>query len=288
MNNGVANEATRCFRRIGDAFLARVRAANPGLETSFKHVQPRNLGELPDEDVDLVLSSGGPGSPFDGIDDPWATGYRKFLDRAIEKNRADPATGPSVFAVCHSFELAVIHFGVGTMRLRKGTKFGLMPAYLTADGQKNTVFEDFEDWLFAFEHRDWEAVDLNAQRLQELGGALLARESRPDRQDKGEALLSFAFGPGVVGTQFHPEADRPGVIAWITRPEKAKAFKETYGEVLYDRMMKSLSDPNRLARTFALLIPGWLTRRFNELAAVRGYRTVTKPENDMHQFEVAV
>ena len=59
MNNGVANEATRCFRRIFDAFTTRVKAANPGLEYTLKHVQPRNMGELPDNDVDLVLSRAG-------------------------------------------------------------------------------------------------------------------------------------------------------------------------------------------------------------------------------------
>ena len=83
MNNGVANQATRCFRRIVDAFGKRVRETNPTLELVFKHVQPRNLGELPSHDDDLVLSSGGPGSPFDGYDDPWCTGYRAFLDWVV-------------------------------------------------------------------------------------------------------------------------------------------------------------------------------------------------------------
>src|SRR5437764_800046 len=84
MNNGVANQATRCFRRITDAFTKRVKLANPGIDVTFRHVQPRNLGELPEGEPDIVLSSGGPGDPSDGFDDPWCTGFRKFLDDALE------------------------------------------------------------------------------------------------------------------------------------------------------------------------------------------------------------
>ena len=76
MNNGVANQATRCFRRLVDGFSKRVREANPSLDVVFKHVQPRNLGELPDADTDLLLSSGGPGAPTDGYEDPWSTGLQ--------------------------------------------------------------------------------------------------------------------------------------------------------------------------------------------------------------------
>ena len=53
-------------------------------------------------------------------------------------------------------------------------------------------------------------------------------------------------------------------------------------------MVKSLANPNRLARTFALMIPGWLTLRFNELAQARGYKPLTLPEQAMQDFDVAV
>ena len=288
MNNGVANEATRCFRRIFNAFTQKVKAANPGLETTLRHVQPRNLGELPDRDVDLVLSSGGPGSPFDGYEDAWCSGYRAFLDLVVERTQSDPLRAPAAFVVCHSFELAVLHFGVATMRARTTKKFGLMPAYLTQEGEDHVVFEDFEDRLFAFEHRNWEAVELDVKKLAGLQGEVLARESRPGRTDKGEGVLALQFAPGVVGTQFHPEADRAGVVAWIAKPEMAKAFKEAYGDELYNRMIKSLSDPDRLAKTFALLIPGWLVRRFNEIAPHRGLHAIEAPVQDIRQFEVAV
>ncbi len=286
MNNGVANEATRCFRRLFDGFASRVRQLNPDLPISFKHVQPRNLGELPDESQDLILSSGGPGSPYDGYEDPWCVGYRKFVDTVVERNHKDRAGAPGLFVVCHSYEITVAHFGVAKMLPRHQLKFGVMPAYITEQGTRSVMFQPFGDRIFTWEHRRYEAVDLDEKKLKGMGGQLLAVESRPGGNvDKGRGLIGFDFTPGVVGTQFHPEADRMGVLAWINRPEHAAAFKDAYGNSLYERMMQTLADPNRLGRTFALVIPGWLTSRFNQLAQVRGYKPIPAPEMDMREFE---
>ena len=286
MNNGVANEATRCFRRIFEAFERKVKAANPDLTMTLSHVQPRNLGELPAADVDLVLSSGGPGAPTDGWDEPWCTGYRKFLDRVLERNLHWPEGAPGLFVVCHSFEVAVTHFGFAQLLPRETLKFGVFPAYVTDAGMDSVLFAPFEDRrLFTWEHRRFETIHLDAKRLASLGGRLLATESRPGGVDKGDGLMAFEFGPGIIGTQFHPEADRPGVIAWINRPDHADALKDAYGESLYERMMTTLEDPTRLARTYALAIPTWLAHRFNLLARVRGWKPIGPPEQDMRMFE---
>jgi hypothetical protein len=66
-------------------------------------------------------------------------------------------------------------------------------------------------------------------------------------------------------------------MSWVARPEQAAAFRATYGEDTYQAMLRTLDDPNRLARTFALVIPGYLQRRFNKLASVRGYRPIEAP-----------
>jgi GMP synthase-like glutamine amidotransferase len=287
MNNGVANQAMRCFRRLLDRFEQRVREKNPSLEIVRHEVQPRNLGELPHGHYDLILSTGGPGSPFDGLDEPWGVGYRKFLDELHTQNQRDRARAPKLFAVCHSYEIAVIHFGVAAMTKRDTLKFGLMPAYMTHVGQSVDFLRPFADRLFTFEHRWWQAVEPNANRLRELGGRILANESREAGPNKGDAVLSCSFSSGLDGTQFHPEADKPGVLAWVQIPEHAEAFKAQYGDDLYDRMIKSLNDPTRLARTFALFIPGWLTHRFNELAAQQELIPVEAPELDVQEFSAS-
>jgi homoserine O-succinyltransferase len=270
MNNGVPNEATRCFRVLLAGFVARARGANPGLEFSVVHVQPRNLGEAPPKDCDLALCTGGPGSPFDGYEAPWCTGFRRFLDAVVDA-QASGRKSPSALVVCHSFEIAIQHFGFARMARRATRKFGIMPAYTTKEGARSDLLGTLGERFFVWEHRDWEAVELNRAKLASLDGELWAVETRPDGGGawKGDGLLAFRFAPGVEGTQFHPEADRDGALAWIKRPEQAAACVEAYGETTYHRMLASLDDPLRLARTFEQLIPGWLTRTFNALAIER-------------------
>lgn len=286
MNNGVANEATRCFRRLFDGFSQVVREANPGLDVTLQHVQPRNLGQMPDPHADLILSSGGPGAPTDGYEDPWCVGYRQFVDRVVESTLQDATRSPALFVVCHSFEILVQHFAVARMARRDELKFGVFPAYVTPAGRESIVFQPFDDGrLFTWEHRGFEAIDLDERRLRDLGGRLLSTESREGGADKGQGLMGFEFAPGVVGTQFHPEADRPGVMAWVQRREHSDALRDAYGSELLDRMLKTLTDPTRLARTYALAIPGWLAHRFNQLADIRGLHRIPPPHMDMSLFE---
>ena len=77
--------------------------------------------------------------------------------------------------------------------------------------------------------------------------------------------------------QFHPEADRAGVVNWVEHPEHAAAFKAMHGEGTYQAMLRTLDDPRRVARTYALVIPGWMTRRYNLLAEARGYASLPDP-----------
>ena len=70
---------------------------------------------------------------------------------------------------------------------RAERKFGVMPIYTTAEGQHHPLLSAFHDRLFAFEHRNWEAIDLDEAKLRGLGGKVLARESR-DGVSKGYHL----------------------------------------------------------------------------------------------------
>jgi GMP synthase-like glutamine amidotransferase len=280
MNNAHVNQAMRCLRGLVSTFFEHARQENPDLVCEKVEVSPRDTNDLIPRDCDMYLSSGGPGSPFDGDGQPWADDYGRFCDDVIESATRGAGHQRSLFAICYSFEMVVRHLKVAHIGPRAERKFGVMPIYTTPEGQKHPLLAAFHDRLFAFEHRNWEAIDLDESRLRELGGKLLARESR-DGVSKGRAILALEAGAGIETVQFHPEADRPGVMNWVARPEQAAAFKATYGEVTYQAMLRTLDDPRRLARTFALVIPGWLVRRFNELGVSRGYAPVAAPSEDV-------
>lgn len=283
MNNGHANQAMRCFAVMIEAFFERVTAQNPELECELVTVEPRNKHELPPAGCDLFLSSGGPGGPADHDGEPWLVEYRRLLDSIVEAHLRGLAQRPSMFGVCYTFELLIRHFEVAEMRLRDTRKFGVMPVYMTDAGMEHPLTERFRDRLFAFEHRNWEAVGLDERKLAALGGRVLARESR-DGISKGRALLGLDFAPGIEGTQFHPEADKPGVVAWLAKREQAEAFVAAYGKVTYEKMLQTLDNPERIAKTFTLLIPGWLTRKFNGMAAHRGWVPLPDPVIDLELF----
>jgi GMP synthase-like glutamine amidotransferase len=280
MNNGHVNQAMRCLRGIVASFFERVRRHNPALQCELGEVSPRNTGVTVPRDYDLYISSGGPGSPYDGDGMPWVADYGEFLDGVADSAIRGGKNQRAVFAICYSFEMVVRHFRLAAVVPRTERKFGVMPIYTTPEGQAHPLLRPFGDRLFAFEHRSWEAVDLDERKLSALGGELLARESR-DGMSKGRAILGLDVTAGIEAVQFHPEADRPGVMNWVSRPEQAAAFKATYGELTYQAMLRTLDDPRRLARTYALVIPGWMTRRFNMLAAFRGYEEIMPPSETL-------
>jgi homoserine O-succinyltransferase/O-acetyltransferase len=283
MNDGHVNQAMRCFRSIAARFFQRVTEANPGVECKLVEVSPRNTEDDVPRDCDLYLSSGGPGSPFDGDGKQWPNRYYRYLDDVVEAAEEGGADQKALFAVCYSFEMIIRHFKIAEMKPRAERKFGVMPVYTTPEGQEHPLLAPFADRLFAFEHRNWEAIDLDTRKLAALGGQLLARESR-DGVSKGRAVLGVDVTSGIEAVQFHPEADRAGVVSWVSRPDQAAAFKATYGEVTYAAMLRTLDDPRRLARTYALVIPGWLARKFNLAAPERGYSPVAPP-NDSDVLE---
>lgn len=276
MNDGHVNQAMRCFRSIAARFFRRVAETNPHVPCELVEVSPRNTEDDIPRDCDLYLSSGGPGSPYDGDGKRWVPRYYKYLDDVVEAAEEGGPDQKALFAVCYSFEMIVRHFKIAEMKPRAERKFGVMPVYTTPEGQEHPLLTAFADRLFAFEHRNWEAIDLDTRKLAALGGQLLAQESR-DGVSKGRAVLGVDVTSGIEAVQFHPEADRAGVVSWVSRPDQAAAFKATYGEVTYAAMLRTLDDPRRLARTFALVIPGWLARKFNLAAPDRGYNPIAPP-----------
>lgn len=277
MNAGVKNEAIRCLHATMAIFERQLRYANPDVPIALTVVSPRDKADPIPTGYDLYLSSGGPGSPFDSEGTPWGAAYSHFLDYLYEAHDKGREDAPGLMPICYSFELVVMHFRVARLVLRPEKKFGVQPQYTTAAGRNHPLLAMFKDRIFAFEHRSWDALDPDAKTLAALSGAVLAAESRPDVHDKGESITSVHIGPGIESTLFHPEADRAGIHAWIDKPEQEAAFKEAYGNLTHERMMRTIAHPERIDRAHKEVIPGFLRRHVNRLATVRGWSPIPEP-----------
>ncbi len=122
-------------------------------------------------------------------------------------------------------------------------------------GQQHPLLAPFGDRLFAFEHRNWEAIDLDERAL-----ARARRQAPRARAATASPRAAPSSGsrsrPASRPCSSTPRPIAPASMNWVARPEQAAAFKATYGEVTYQAMLRTLDDPRRLARTFALVIPG--------------------------------
>src|SRR5262249_60878154 len=133
--------------------------------------------------------------------------YGRFTEGVTDSAARGGAEQRALFAICYSFEMVVRHYGLAKIGPRAERKFGVMPVYTTNEGQKHPLLAAFGDRLFAFEHRNWEAIDLDEAKLRSLGGKLLARESR-DGVSKGRALLGVDGAPGIEAGAVRPRCRR--------------------------------------------------------------------------------
>src|SRR3954468_10796393 len=75
MNAGHVNQAMRCLRGIVSQFFDRARLYNADLVCELVEVSPRDTNNIVPRGCDLYVSSGGPGSPFDGDGSDWTADY---------------------------------------------------------------------------------------------------------------------------------------------------------------------------------------------------------------------
>ena len=261
MYNNVANEGMRCIRQL----LAR-GADEMGVEFQVDTYNVRADNQLPGLDYDAYISSGGPGSPLFS-DEPWETRYFTFLDALLLHNRTQPIK-KHLLLICHSFQLASRHFGVGELSMRKSTSFGVLPVHLTRAGRAEPLFAGLPEPFYAVDSRDYQLTGLRAERLAELGGEVLCLEKKRPHIPFARAIMAIRFTPEVIGTQFHPEADGEGMLRYMLTDERRQQVIGTYGEAKYHDMVRLLADPTTIEHTENIVLPMFLRRALGQLLPV--------------------
>ena len=99
--NNERNEGIRCIKDI----LSAASKSNGNSPLEFNVFETRYKNEIPGPDYDIFISSGGPGSPFEGKGTQWEKKYFNLIDTIWNYNQNNPEKKKYVFFICHSFQM---------------------------------------------------------------------------------------------------------------------------------------------------------------------------------------
>lgn len=247
MNDNEPNEGLRCIMDIVDTF-------HKDIEYQVFDVRTKN--ELPDTSFDIYISSGGPGSPLE--ERPWREKYLTLIQELWDFNNSSKYHKKHVFFICYSFQVVCDYFELGTIKLRRSMSFGILPIHKTKMGVKDVLLEGLDDPFYAVDSREWQLIQPRLKVFEEHGASILSIEQIRTNIELERAIMAVRFSSEFVGTQFHPEADRPGMKRYFRREENKQLVLDNFGEAKYKRMMKRIDDPEKLEKTHAAILPKFI------------------------------
>lgn len=228
----------------------------------------RGKEEIPDMSFDFYISSGGPGSPLDG-DGIWDARFFDWLDKVCLWNNKSLGLKKHVFFICHSFQMACHHFGIGEVTERKSRSFGTFPVHPTKDGLIEPFFKGLANPFFVADFRFWQVVHPNVKKIKALGAKLLALEKFRPQVPLDRAIMAVRFSDEIFGTQFHPEAFPEGMLKVFQQEEKKQDMIQHHSEDKYHNMMEDLKNPDKILRTYQTILPSFLENAIRSRRNVR-------------------
>ncbi len=259
MNNNHANEGMRCILQI----IRNVQGSSHA-ELAFDVFNVRAENQIPGLDYDVYISSGGPGSPM-ASSDAWEHPYFQLIDQIFAWNQQNDRK-KFVFLICHSFQLVTRHLNLALLSRRKSTSFGILPVHKTDDGCCEPLFTGLPDPFYAVDSRDYQITEPAIERMNEMGASILCLEKIRPHVALDRAVMAIRFSPEIIGTQFHPEADNEGMLRYFMKEEKRNQIVKNFGQAKYDDMVSYLQDPDKIALTESVILPGFLHQAISALA----------------------
>ncbi len=252
LNDGKPNQGMRCIREIVNQY-----SDSSSTDITWDEFDVRVKQEVPDMSYDIFISSGGPGSPIESIGSEWERVYFNWLTQVEDWNRKKTAKKYSFF-ICHSFQLACRHYGIGEVCKRKSTSFGVFPVHLLPGGKNEPVFDGLNDPFYAVDSRDFQVIRPNFAKIGSMGGTILAIEKERPHVPLERAIMAVRFNEYMIGTQFHPEADAVGMSMHLQTEEKKKTVIDNYGFDKWESMIVQLNDPEKIMWTYNRILPNFL------------------------------
>ena len=252
MNNNHANQGMKNIREISQQFK----------ETSAENVEitvfdVRYKNEMPNvEEFDIFISSGGPGNPHrEGYE--WEQKFADFLDEVWEHNK-NSEQKKFLFLICHSFQLASIHWKLGNICKRKSYSFGVMPIHKTYQGENDFLLKNLPEPFYAVDSRAYQFIEPDHKKLDQMGMKIVGLEKVRPHIHLERAVMAIRFSEEIFGTQFHPEANPEGMIENLKDDKNRNAMIENYGMEKYLETLDRMNDPDKILLTQAQILPRFL------------------------------
>ncbi len=252
MNNNQTNQGFKNIREISEAFQ---KQSEENISIEIFDVRYKN--EFPDvEKFDIFISSGGPGNPHrEGFE--WEDKFAELLDTIYEYNQQNE-TKKFLFLVCHSFQLASIHWDLGNICKRKSYSFGVMPVHKTEEGEQEFLFKNLPEPFYAVDSRAYQFIEPNHERFEELGMKIVAIEKFRPHVNLERAVMAIRFSDEIFGTQFHPEANPEGMIENLKDEKNKTAMIENFGMEKYLETIDRMDDEDKIMLTQSQILPRFL------------------------------
>ena len=230
----------------------------------FDHFDVRARNEIPGLSHDIYIFSGGPGDPLEN-DGPWFEPFFELMDALYHWNLENEEK-KYVFFICHSFQMACHHFQLGEVNERFKMSFGTYPVHKTRHGKKELFFEGLTDPFYIADFRRYQVIKPDMDRFDKMGARILCLEKLRPHVKHERAIMAVRFSPEMFGTQFHPEADPEGLLAYFMEEERRKSIVDEHGESRYFRMLRDLSNPMKIQRSFDTILPNFIEHAVEKLA----------------------
>ena len=225
-----------------------------GQSLSYQTFETRFKAEVPDLSFDIYISSGGPGSPFDGEGTVWEKKYFNLLER-LWKHNQNSERKKYLFFICHSFQMMTRFFNLGEVTKRNARSFGIFPVHKTQEGMDDPILKNLPDPFFAADFRWWQVTQPNKKVFDELGAEILALEKIRPHVDYERAIMAIRISPEIFGVQFHPEAHPEGMRYHYQKENVKQKIIDEHGEKKYEYLLEQLEDPEKVELTQKTVMP---------------------------------
>lgn len=259
--NNEPNEGMRCLRDI----VTDAGKNNPAIDLQYNVFETRYKDEVPDFSNDIFISSGGPGSPFEGENQKWDKDYFSLIDKIWNHNQNNSGRKKYIFFICHSFQMMARYFQFGEVNERFINSFGVLPFTKTEDGKNDPILKNLTDPFYAADIRHWQVVHPNKKMIDKFGTKILSWEISEAENKDNPAITAVRISNEIFGTQFHPEADPESMLYHFRQDERKKFLINRYNEDKYWEMIRLLEHPDKIKMTRKTVIPTFLNNAIKDL-----------------------